>query len=236
MAVSAGGGPGRDPADLNRERAAIREDPELVQERVQRAATVFALTELREPRRSLADAWRIAVGDFSIDAEKATRAARNLKPWARRALAPSLAAHLLAAGVGPERLVEAIVEQIEAVKRKADGSIVCDPDGEPGPGSGDAAACAAVPARHPAHGRLAGEVHERRGRAAATGRRARRCRRGRRPRDTDGGEVGVRITPASWRRRPSAGCATWERRWPALDARLRAQHMTTEDLRHGTIC
>ena len=131
--MSAGGGPRRDPADLNRERAAIREDPELVQERVQRAATVFALTELREPRRSLADAWRIAVGDFSIDAEKATRAARDLKSWARRALAPSLAAHLLAAGVGPERLVEAIVEQTEAVKRKADGSIVCDPDGNPVP-------------------------------------------------------------------------------------------------------
>ena len=72
-----------------------------MQERVQRAATVFALTELREPRRSLADAWRIAVGDFSIDAEKATRAARDLKSWARRALAPSLAAHLLAAGGRP---------------------------------------------------------------------------------------------------------------------------------------
>ena len=104
-----------------------------MQERVQRAATVFALTELREPRRSLADAWRIAVGDFSIDAEKATRAARDLKSWARRALAPSLAAHLLAAGVGPERLVEAIAEQIEAVKRKADGSIVRAPDGNPVP-------------------------------------------------------------------------------------------------------
>ena len=81
----------------------------------------------------MADAWRIAVGDFSIDTEKATRAARDLKSWARRTLAPSLAAHLLAAGVGPERLVEAIAEQIEAVKRKADGSIVRDADGNPVP-------------------------------------------------------------------------------------------------------
>ena len=99
--MSAGGGPGRDLADLNVERAAIREAPELVQGRVQRVTTVFALTELREPRRALADAWR-AVGDFSIDAEKATRAAGSrtvpgCAPAGRR-------------GVGPERLVEAIVE------------------------------------------------------------------------------------------------------------------------------
>ena len=68
-----------------------------------------------------------------MDAEKATRAARDPKSWARRALAPSLAAHLLAVGVGPERLVEAIIKQIEAVKRKANGSIVCAPDGNPVP-------------------------------------------------------------------------------------------------------
>lgn len=40
LTVSAGGGRGRDPADLNVERAAIREEPELVQGRVQRVATV----------------------------------------------------------------------------------------------------------------------------------------------------------------------------------------------------
>lgn len=126
--------PGRDPAELNAERTAARESPELMQTRIRQAAVVVALTELRTPARSLADAYRAAVGRPELDAETAGRLGLNLRKWAARRLSPSLAAVLLAGGFSAERLVDLVTEQAEAVRRRRDGSVLKDPEtGEPVP-------------------------------------------------------------------------------------------------------
>lgn len=127
------GGPGRAAAELNGERAAVREDPAAYYQRMQAALVVVVLTEHRNPPRTLAAAWRIATGEYDVDTDTAARRAHEAKTWLKRAFSPSLAAHLMAAQLGPAQFVDAITDQVTAVKRTADGSIRRGKDGQPIP-------------------------------------------------------------------------------------------------------
>lgn len=124
---------GRPAAELNAERAKLREDPAEYHERLQQAIIVETLTERRNPPRDLAQAWRIATGEYDVDSETAARRGRNLKSWLKRTFAPSMATHLMAAQLGPAQYLAAVADQVEAVKLAPDGTVRLDPDGQPIP-------------------------------------------------------------------------------------------------------
>ena len=122
------GGPGRDVDALNAERRAVREDPTVVHERLQRSLVLYQLTELRDPPLTLAAAWRIAAIDPDCSAATAQRRAVALKTWARRYLGGSLAASMIAFGMDRESFLGHLDNLLHAAKRDANGRIRKDPD------------------------------------------------------------------------------------------------------------
>ena len=108
------GGPGRDVDALNAERRAVREDPTVVHERLQRSLVLYQLTELRDPPLTLAAAWRIAAIDPDCSAATAQRRAVALKTWAF--------------GMDRESFLGHLDNLLHAAKRDANGRIRKDPD------------------------------------------------------------------------------------------------------------
>ncbi len=122
------GGPGGDVDALNAERRAVREDPTVVHERLQRSLVLYQLTELRDPPLTLAAAWRIAAIDPDCSAATAQRRAVGLKTWARRYLGGSLAASMIAFGMDRESFLGHLDNLLHAAKRDGNGRIRKDPD------------------------------------------------------------------------------------------------------------
>ncbi|MDD9988451.1 MAG: hypothetical protein OXQ31_19400 [Spirochaetaceae bacterium] len=111
------GGPGRDPADLHADRAVVRADPDVVEERLRVGAVCLAMTELRNPRSRAAHAWRVATGRFDVPTDEAARECRDAKTWLRRTIGVSTGAHLVAAGMGVDALVAAVADLAGATRK-----------------------------------------------------------------------------------------------------------------------